>query len=1213
MTLPRATGTEPVAERPALRRGDRLGRFAVIELLGRGGMGIVYRAEADGKDVALKAVHPHLVARREFLTRFRLEAEAGARVRHPNVLRTHGVETVETPYGPVHLLVMEYVRGKSLQDLQTAVGRVPEAALRDLGAQVAAGLAAIHEAGVIHRDLKPENILVTEANEVKVMDLGVARLARDELHLSRTGQFVGSLLFAAPEQLADKGGVGPAADLYALGLVLFLLASGRHAFPCETVGEIVSAHLSELPPRLSSVVPTASPFLDAVVATLLEKDPAKRFSSARALKEALEAGEASEWWRTRQATAGSAPGAPAPLRRTPFSGDPAPRDAGPEVAGEGPILGRGRELRDLAESWGRARGGHGGAALLVGEEGVGRSRLLRAFLDAAGLSREDALVVRGPGAGSDGPLGGFRAAVAAVLPKDASLDAAVARRIAGGAGPAGLLVRLLRDTGAVPLAAEATSVAAALVDLVAALSRERPRVVAVDDLDLLSEEDRRLFRALAAVAHEHPLLLVATATTPLDPAWREDLLGARGLHEVPIGRLDADAMRGFLRHLLRSVETADAISSDLLARAGGTPQVLERLVAGLVASGSLVREADGTLRLAKGGPPADLPADVRGLVDRRLSSLTPGEREALDGACVQGRSFDALVTASALGRTPTSVLADLAALSGEPRLVCGEGRVRRFDPAVVQEVVWSGLDPARRLTLHRRTAEAFAAAGAAGDLPRERSLPRVALHHLLGGDAAAASKALVPALDALLASRRVEEALELTRLALAASSGVPPDVRIETLLRRARLLDLLGRRDEERQCLEAALAASAAAKRGAPPAALDAYGRSLVALGETRRAEEVFREQLAAAEAASDFAAQAAAHGVLARLAAAAGDAAGARAHAETALRLARASGQRMLETRALGLLAAAFEREGDADLAQAHEARRLSLATRAGDALETAQAHDGLARIAMRRGRWREAQVHLDRESAIAREVGHREAEARARIGLGCLALARGRNEAALVAFEEARRAARAAEAPVEEAEADLHIARAALSSGDAAGALARTMRALSVATRTHDRRLAALCCLAGGAEAEARGDADEAAGWYKDAFGHAGDGRGWLQAQARLGLARAARRLGQPDRMAEPLTRVEHEASRRGWPGPLVVAAALRASAPGGDAARAVALLALHGERLSVDERAEAHEALHAATGDAWHEAAAKEARDVARGLPRVRRTTLADGGAA
>ena len=1168
----------PAGERTVLVPGERLGRWSILDVLGRGGMGIVYRAESEGRTVALKAIHPHLLERREFLRRFLLEAEAGARIRHANVVRTFGVETHEGKAGPVHVLVMEYVRGRTLADLQLEHGRVPEGVLRDVAIQIASALCACHEAGVIHRDLKPENILVTDAHEVKVMDLGVARLRHEDIRLSRTGQFVGSLLFAAPEQLGDKAGVvGPSADLYAFGLVLFHLAAGRHAFEAETVGEIVAAHLRMPPPPLRAVAPEVSPFLAALVATLLEKSPTARFPSARLLKETLEAGEASAWWRERRPASAAA-------ARASDADALAP-----------PLLGRSRELRELADAWSRTRRGAGSAILLVGEEGVGKSRLLSAFVESAGLPASDALVTAAPRGEAEAPFTAFRTALAGAVPRGPLLATEIARLVPARAAEAAAIAALLAEPSAAPATEAVRDVGAALSDLLFGLARERPRVVVVDDLPLAGEDDRALYRSLAAVAGEHAYLLVGAATAPLEPRWREELLETRGLREHVLARLDAEAMTGVLRSLVGCPDTADALAVDLLARAGGTPQVLERLVEGLKASGYLRVGTDGW-RLVGDRAPADLPASVRDLVLRRLAGLPAPSREALDGACVQGRSFDVRVVAAVLGRPVLAVLEDLVALTREPRLVRGEGRLRRFDPAVVQEVVWEGLDPARRSELHRRTADVFAALVEAGETDRERGLPRVAFHRLLGGDAAGAAPVLLAALDALLAGHRSDEALELTDLAVAAGTAIPADVRAGTLLRRARLLGLRGRRDEERSCLEQALAAAITERRAAPTEVLDAYGHCLLALGERRRAEETFREQLAAAEDAGDEVAQAAAQGILAHVAAAGADVAAARARAERTLRLARATGQVRLEASALGLLASAFERDGRPDLAAEHQARRLALATRGADARESSDAHGGLARLALRRGRWREALVHLDRQGTTARAIGYRLGEARARIGAGLLAAARGRLEEARADYDEAARLARAANAGSEEAEAGVHAARASLALGDAPGALSLLLRALGIASRLQDDDTASLACLGAAAVAEDRGDGEEAAAWYRDAAARgAGAAGGWAEVSALLGLARAARLTGRTERMAEPLDRAAGLARSRRWPGPLVVAAAMRASLPGGDPSGAVALLAEHGEHLTWAERLEVHLALHRATEDRWH---LEEARAVLAG---------------
>jgi serine/threonine-protein kinase len=208
-------------------------------------------------------------------------------VDHPNVVRTLEFASV----GEHDLLVMEYAEGRTLRELAAR----DEEFLRDVARQAAEGLAAIHAAGIVHRDLKPENILVTRDGVVRIMDLGVAKAGDASVALTHTGQFLGSLQYAAPEQCAGRA-IGPMADLYALGVVLYELAAGENPFRAQTPGASFRAQLDLVPPPLALV----SPFLAAVVATLLEKDPERRFPSARVLATALAKGERGAWWLARR-------------------------------------------------------------------------------------------------------------------------------------------------------------------------------------------------------------------------------------------------------------------------------------------------------------------------------------------------------------------------------------------------------------------------------------------------------------------------------------------------------------------------------------------------------------------------------------------------------------------------------------------------------------------------------------------------------------------------------------------------------------------------------------------------------------------------------------------------------------------------------------------------------------------------------------------------
>ena len=175
-------------------------------------------------------LHPHLSDSPGFFKRFRREVEVGRRVRHANVVRTLDADEIEIDGGRHRFIVMEHVEGRTLRALLEELGVVPEGLCRHVGREVAQGLAAIHVAGAVHRDVKPENVLITGLHAVKVMDLGVARLADEQMRLSGTGAFVGSVLYAEPEQFSSSAQVDGRADLHALGLVLYELATGRHPF-----------------------------------------------------------------------------------------------------------------------------------------------------------------------------------------------------------------------------------------------------------------------------------------------------------------------------------------------------------------------------------------------------------------------------------------------------------------------------------------------------------------------------------------------------------------------------------------------------------------------------------------------------------------------------------------------------------------------------------------------------------------------------------------------------------------------------------------------------------------------------------------------------------------------------------------------------------------------------------------------------------------------
>jgi serine/threonine protein kinase len=272
---------------PSVKPGSlgRLGHNEVLEVLGRGGFGIVVRAFDDSlhRVVAIKVLAPQLAATSPARKRFLREARASARVRHANVVQIYAVEERPLPY-----LVMEYIPGKTLQQRLEESGPLDLPDVLRIGAQIARGLAAAHDQGLIHRDIKPANILLESGSEqnVKITDFGLARAA-DDASLSQSGVIAGTPLYMAPEQAKGEP-PDPRADLFSLGSVLYTMASGRPPFRANTPLAVLKRVAEDTPRPIRQIIPEVPQWLCDLIARLHAKDPADRFQSATEVAALLE-------------------------------------------------------------------------------------------------------------------------------------------------------------------------------------------------------------------------------------------------------------------------------------------------------------------------------------------------------------------------------------------------------------------------------------------------------------------------------------------------------------------------------------------------------------------------------------------------------------------------------------------------------------------------------------------------------------------------------------------------------------------------------------------------------------------------------------------------------------------------------------------------------------------------------------------------------------
>jgi serine/threonine-protein kinase len=260
-------------------------RYRIIGLVGRGGMGEVYRADdlRVGQTVALKFLPEAVQNDPERLERLSGEVRVARQISHPAVCRVYDLNEIEGQPA----LSMEFVDGEDLASLQRRIGRLPAEKALDVARQMCAGLAAAHEKGVLHRDLKPENVMLDERGRVRITDFGLAGLAK-----GITGDDVrsGTPAYMSPEQLGGRE-VTVRSDIYSLGLVLYELFTGRKAFEGRTVSEFERKHREQPPPRPSAVVEGLDPAVERTILRCLEKEPERRPASALAVAAALPGGD----------------------------------------------------------------------------------------------------------------------------------------------------------------------------------------------------------------------------------------------------------------------------------------------------------------------------------------------------------------------------------------------------------------------------------------------------------------------------------------------------------------------------------------------------------------------------------------------------------------------------------------------------------------------------------------------------------------------------------------------------------------------------------------------------------------------------------------------------------------------------------------------------------------------------------------------------------
>ena len=941
-----------------------------------------------GQQVALKVVHPHLLQDEDFFQRYQREVEVGFRVQHQNVVQTLAADTVEADGAPLHFLVMEFVEGQTLGGLLQELGKVPEDLCRHIGREIVQALVAIHGGGIIHRDLKPENVLITPDHVVKVMDLGLARLQDAAVKLSQTGQFVGSVLYAAPEQfMGSSRDLDGRADLYSLGLTLYELSTGTHPFRDDDISVVLKKQLQDEAPRPGDLNPQLSACFEEMVLQLIQKDRETRFASADELLEAIEGGERSDWWARKSADIRES--TQRPLRRI-------------RIPRETALYGRDKELTKLRSLFERAKAGEGQALLLEGEAGVGKTRLVDEFATLLQQEGEELHYLFGsfPPGGAATAFGAFASAFREYLGTDgltAKLESHYLKELP-------LLVpafaALLRGESAPPGAQALTkqTLQTVLIHLVGCLAAERPVVLVVDDLHFAPEEGRGIFAALSVAVAAHPVILVGSTRRGMSKAWCAELERHGHVTRMGVSRLGDEDLRQLLEDALGSPRLAEDLAAKIALKSDGNPFFVFEILRGLREGQFLQQKPDGTWVSTTVVKEVEIPSTVGDLVGARVSDLEEEDRDILNVAACCGFEFDPVLVGEALGLRRIPMLKRLAHLEEKYRLVRSAGERYVFDHHQIQEHLYGQLAPPLAKEYHAALGETLEEILEVDDLEPDEiegdKVAELAEHLFKGGKGKRGLRYLDAALSHYEQGFTNAGAVHLMDRALDAKRLLKGRPRIDLLQRKGRRLDFMGLRELERTALDEALAlADESEDAGARAQVRRDLGWHLARTSDYAGARQRLTEAQEFAREAGDVFLESQAYANLGIVCQHEGRYDEARECWETQIELAKKAGFRLGEARAVGNLAVLWAIQGRIDKAHEYTNRRLELAKELDDRRGEAVAHTNLGNVFLNYGHHHEAADHSQQAIAVARKIGDRWTEAAACATFGLVLLDQGKH----------------------------------------------------------------------------------------------------------------------------------------------------------------------------------------------------------------------------
>jgi len=673
------------------------GRYAILKKLGEGGKGIVYKARdtALNRVVAIKMLKS-AVSGEEAYSRFMLEAQAVAKLNHPNIVSIYDIGKEDEK----QFFVLEFVDGVSLREL---MGTYPEGkcdiqTILRTGIDVCNALQYAHSQGVMHRDIKLENILITEEGTAKLMDFGLAKML-GQPSITQEGIIVGTAAYVAPEIALGKG-ADARSDLYSFGAVLYEAVTGRPPFTGEDSIKIIFSHIHDYPVSASRLNPKVPQALDECIMKLLEKEPGKRYQTAADLLKVLR--DVAEGFLREVLVPSHKPSVVVPSSR-------------PSAVKEVQLIDRVEEMALLREGVDKAVRGQGGVVFLHGEAGIGKTRLTKELGAYARLRGMQVLYGRCPALfRMDGvpPYILWNEAIKDYL--QVCTPEQLYRVIGFYPGELSKLVpELKQKLGAIPQSLPINPehgrdrLFEAVSQFMTNISKEAPLLVVLDDLQWTDQSSLLLLHYLArGVYRESLLLLGAYRETDIDerhplPPVLTELNRERLLQSVPLKRLSFDEVSEMIKRMLEQDDVPEEFCKLVYEKTRGNPFFVEEVIKSLREEGVIYREENKWK--IKEVSKIEFPETVKGVIKNRISRLDDECQNVLTLASFVGNdfAFEALLGVTGVEEDKLLELMERMLKTGlvKEKTIRGED-VYSFADIIVRDVVHEEVSRLRHKKLH---------------------------------------------------------------------------------------------------------------------------------------------------------------------------------------------------------------------------------------------------------------------------------------------------------------------------------------------------------------------------------------------------------------------------------------------------------------------------------------------------------------------------------